>query len=119
MYNRTMYVFYYFSTSDLLSFIIPNTDKHEFSCIWKWIRCCNDVMNNVDCVIKRDVYLQKCIHGLKISVGYQFCSKISVVYNALNDTCMHIEYDNISTAGVEIARNVFKYHKSHDLAKRG
>ena len=25
----------------------------------EWIRCCNDVMNNVDCVIKRDVYPQK------------------------------------------------------------
>ena len=46
----------YLSTSDLLSFSISNTDKHEFSSIWKWIRCCNDVRNNVDCVIKRDVY---------------------------------------------------------------
>ena len=38
---------------------MPNTDKREFSSIWKWIRCCNDVMTNVDCVIKRDVYPQK------------------------------------------------------------
>ena len=38
---------------------MSNTDKHEFSSIWKWNRCCNDVMNNVDCVIKRDVYPQK------------------------------------------------------------
>ena len=51
---------------------MSNTDKHEFSCIWKWIRCCNDVMNNVDCVIKRDFTRKKCIHVLKKSVGYQF-----------------------------------------------
>ena len=37
--------------SDLLSFIISNTDKQEFSSIWKWIRCCNDVMNHLDSVI--------------------------------------------------------------------
>ena len=52
----------YLSTSDLLSFIIPNTDKYEFSSIWKWIRCSNDVMNNVDSVIKCDVYPPK-IHS--------------------------------------------------------
>ena len=45
--------------SDLLSFILSNSDKHEFSSIWKWISCCNDVMNHVDCVINRDVYPQK------------------------------------------------------------
>ena len=45
--------------SDLLSFIISYTDKHEFSSILKWIRCCNDVTNNADCIIKRDVYPQK------------------------------------------------------------
>ena len=39
----------------LLSFIISNTDKNEFSRIWKWISC----SNHVDCVIKLDVYLQK------------------------------------------------------------
>ena len=49
----------YLSTSELLSFTISNTDKHEFSSIKKWIRCCNDVMNHVDCVIKRTVYPQK------------------------------------------------------------
>ena len=27
------------------------TDENEFSSIWKWIICCNDVMNHVDCVI--------------------------------------------------------------------
>ena len=67
----------YLSTSDVLSFIIYNTDKHEFSSIWKWIRCSNDVMNHVDWVIKHDVYPQKMyscsenIHGtvyLKISM---------------------------------------------------
>ena len=50
-----MYVFF-LSFNDLLRFVMFNTDKHEFSSIWKWIRCCNDVMNHVDCVIKRDVY---------------------------------------------------------------
>ena len=50
----------YLSLPDLLSFIISN--KHEFSNIWKWISGYNDVMNNVDCVIKRDVYQQK-IHS--------------------------------------------------------
>ena len=55
-----MYVFsIYLSASDLLSFVISNSDKHEFSSIWNWISCCNDVMNHVDCFIKRDVYLQK------------------------------------------------------------
>ena len=57
IYNSTIYVFY-LSTSDLLSFVISNIDKHELSSIWKWITCCNDVMNDVDCVIKRDVYPQ-------------------------------------------------------------
>ena len=38
--------------SDLLSFI-SNSDKHEFSSIWKWNSCSNDVMNHVDCVTKR------------------------------------------------------------------
>ena len=33
----------YLLTSDLLSFIISNTDEYEFNSIWKWIRCCNDV----------------------------------------------------------------------------
>ena len=49
----------YLSTSDLLSFIISNSDKHEFSSVWKWIRCSNDVMNYSDCAIKRDVYQKK------------------------------------------------------------
>ena len=44
--NRVRYFLYtialctysiYLSTSDLLSFVISNTDKHEFSSIWKWI----------------------------------------------------------------------------------
>ena len=71
----------YLSTSDLLSFVISNTDKHEFSGIWKWIMCCNEVMNDVDCIIKRDIYPQN-VHAcskniLGISV---FVLKISVVY---------------------------------------
>ena len=49
--------FFYLSTSDLLSFIIFNTDQHGFSS--KWVSRCNDVMNHIDCVIKRDVYPQK------------------------------------------------------------
>ena len=71
----------YLSKSDLLSLIISDTDKHDFSSIWKWIRCCNDVINNFDCVIKHDVYLQKMhscsknIHGISV-----FVLKISVVF---------------------------------------
>ena len=49
----------YLSVSDLLSSIISNTVKHEFSSIWNWISCCNDVMNHIHCVIKHDVYPQK------------------------------------------------------------
>ena len=56
----------YLQTSDLLSLFMCNTVKHDFSSrsIWKWIKCCNDAMNNdvmntVDCLIKRDVYPQK------------------------------------------------------------
>ena len=49
----------YLSVFDLLSFIISDTDKHEFSSIWKWITCSNDVMYDVDCVIKPNVYPQK------------------------------------------------------------
>ena len=66
----------YLSTSDLLSFIIPYTDKHEFSRIWKWISYSNDVRNHVDYVIKRDVYLQK-MHSCfkKYPWDISFCSK--------------------------------------------
>ena len=66
----------YLSTSDLLSFLISNTDKHEFSSIWKWITCCNDVINDVDCVIKRDVYPQN-VHSCskKYPWDISFCSK--------------------------------------------
>ena len=65
----------YLSTSDLLSFIISNTDKHEFSCMWKWISCCNDVMNHADCVIKLAVYPQKLNSCSKFILGISFCSK--------------------------------------------
>ena len=62
--------------SDLLGFVISNTDKHEFSSIWKWITCCNDVMKDVDCVMKR--LPAKCSKNIRwISV---FVLKISVVY---------------------------------------
>ena len=71
----------YLSMSDLFNFTISNTDKHELSSIWEWIRCCDKVINNVDCVIKRDVYPQKthsCSRNIRgISV---FVLKILVVY---------------------------------------
>ena len=62
--------------SDMMSFIFSNTDKHEFSSIWKWIGCCNDVMNHVECVIIRDVYPQKMLSCSKKYPWYiSFCSK--------------------------------------------
>ena len=67
----------------MLSFIISITDKYEFSstCIWKWIRCCNDVMDHADCVIKRGVYPQKMPSCAKNIRGISdFVLKISVVY---------------------------------------
>ena len=72
---------FYLSTSDLLSFVISNTNKHEFSSIWKWITYCNDVMNDVDCVIKRDVYPQN-VHSVSKNIRRLsvFVLKISVVY---------------------------------------
>ena len=75
----------YLSTSDLLRFIKANTDKYKFCSIWKWIRCCNDVMNHVDCIIKCDVYPQKMhscsknIHGISV-----FVLEISAVYQKMN-----------------------------------
>ena len=55
-----MYVFYLsFNDFILLSFIISNTNKDDFSSIWKWVSCYNDVMSHVDCIMKRDVYPQK------------------------------------------------------------
>ena len=86
-----MYVFY---LSFMLSFIIFNTDKHEFSSLWKWVSCCNDVMNHVDCIMKRRLpaenvftflkypwYIKKNIswvilHGYSrsyVKVPYEFC----------------------------------------------
>ena len=64
-----MYAFFHLSLSDLLSCIISNTNKHKFSSILKRIRCSNDVMNHIGCVMKRDVYPQK----------MRSCSKKSVV----------------------------------------
>ena len=47
----------------------------------KWISCCNDVMNHVDCIIKRDVYPQKMHLCSKNIRGISFfVLKISVVY---------------------------------------
>ena len=71
----------YLSTSDLLSFIISNTDKHELSSLWKWISCSNDIINHVDCIIKLDVYLQKMhICSKSMSCILFFVLRISVVY---------------------------------------
>ena len=71
----------YLSTSDLLSFSISNSDKHEFSSVWIWNSCCNDVMNHVDCVIKLDFFWQK-MHSCSknIHVISFFVLKISMVY---------------------------------------
>ena len=71
-----------FSTSDLLSCIIFNTDKHKFTSIWKWIHCSNDVMNYVDFVIDRDFYPQKmhsCSKNIRV-ISFYFVLKIFVVY---------------------------------------
>ena len=72
----------YLSVSDLLSVIISNSDKHEFSSILKRISCSNDVMNYVDRIIKRDVYPQK-MHSCSENFRgiYFFFLKISVVCN--------------------------------------
>ena len=85
--NRVRYFWYtatlctysiYLSASDLLSLIISNTDKHEFS---KWIGCYNDVMNHFDCVIERDLYPQK-MHYYSTNIRGKsfFILKIFVVY---------------------------------------
>ena len=81
----TLYTYsIYLSMSYLLSLIISNTDKHELSIVWKWTECCYDVMNHVDCVIKRDVYQQKMalcsknIRGILV-----FVLKISVLYKKI------------------------------------
>ena len=41
----------------------------------KLISCSYDVRHHVDCVIKRDFYMRKFIHVLKISMVYRLCSK--------------------------------------------
>ena len=77
-YVRILFIFQHLI---FLRFIMSNTDKHKFSSIWKWIACCNDVMNHVDCVIKRGVHPQK-IHSCSKNIrGISvFVLKISVVY---------------------------------------
>ena len=80
-----MYVFYLYSTSDVLTFIISNTDQHELKRIWKWISCSDDVMNHVDCVIKRDIYPHKTHSCFKNISGISlFVLKISVVFQEKN-----------------------------------
>ena len=71
----------YLSTFDLLNFIISYTEKHEFSSKWKLISCCNDFMNHIDCIIKRDVYPEKMHSCSKNIRGISFLVlKISEVY---------------------------------------
>ena len=62
----------YLSTSDLLIFIISCTENTNLA-KWIWISCNNDLMNNVDDIITRDVYPPK-IH---------ICSKISAEYHGM------------------------------------
>ena len=70
----------YLSKSDLLSFIISNIDKFQFSSIWKWTSCLN-VINQIDCVIKCDTDPQKMHLCSKNIRGISFfVLKISVVY---------------------------------------
>ena len=60
---------------------ISNTDKHELGSIWERISCCNDVINHVDSVIKRDVYPQKmhsCSKNIRGKSSF-FVLKLSVV----------------------------------------
>ena len=70
-----MYVFFLFFKVLIVEFYYFKTDKNEFSSIWKWFSCCNDVMNHADCVIKRDVYppkmhsCSKNIHGISVFVS--------------------------------------------------
>ena len=70
----------YPSISDLLSFIISYTDKHESTSIRKRINCCEDIMNHVDCVIKHDVYPQKIHSCSQNSAITFFVLKISMVH---------------------------------------
>ena len=57
--------------------------------MWKCLSCFNDFMNHVDCVIKRDVYLQKMHSCSKYIRGISvFVLKISVVYK----TYIHISW---------------------------
>ena len=71
----------YLSMSDLLSFIISNTDKHEYSSILKWIRFCNDIIHHAVFVIKCDLYPQKMLSCSKNICGIAFSVlKLSMVY---------------------------------------
>ena len=68
--------------SDLWSFIMSN--NHEFNSTLGWIRCCNDVMDNVDCVRKRDVHQQK-MHSCSKNIHWisVFVLKVCVVYKKI------------------------------------
>ena len=78
LYTTTLCLFYLSFHVRLLSFVISYTDKHEFSYIFS---CCNDIMNHVDCIIKRDAYPQKMHSCSKNICGISvFVLKIPVVY---------------------------------------
>ena len=67
--------------SHLLIYIHSKIYKDEFSSIWTWIRCNNDVMYDIDWAIKCDVYPQMIRSCSKNISGISFCVlKISVVY---------------------------------------
>ena len=75
-----IYILFIFQYLIKLNFIISNTDKHEFSSIWKWrrISCHNNIMNGVDMTFTH----RKLNYVLKISryIIFFFVLKISVVY---------------------------------------
>ena len=77
----------YLSISDLLSVIISNSDKHEFSRVWKWIRCSNDVMIYVICVIKRDLFQQKMHSCSKNICGIIYSKNIHGISKKIYHRC--------------------------------
>ena len=81
----------YLSTSDLLSSVISNTDKHKFSSIYKWITCAIDVINHTDWVTKRDVYPEKMHFCSKIISGKSFFPKnIRGISRKIYQRCYYI-----------------------------
>ena len=54
--------------------------------MWKWISCSNDIMNYVDCVIKRDVYPWK-MHSCSKNIRgiYTYSEKKETVHEKSGD----------------------------------